>query len=183
MGLSPLDPAVLDPLKDFVFAAGPWARRFPTGRTLDDEAHGFVRPVSDVEPGLNLLRRATEAGLVREDDATVAWIALDAGRGESSPAGKARGWGVETMRNIAIALVKVLGRSAQFGDDPKAEKIAAFVPLAQRIEAVVVRSAPDLFVLLAPVLDDGGETLREALTALAEAAPATGAADAAGERV
>jgi len=172
MGLNPLDPAVLDPLKDFVFAAGPWVRRFPSGRILDDEAHAFVRPASDVQPGLNLLRRATEAGLVREDDATVAWVALDAARGESSPAGKARGWAVETMRNIAIALIKVLGQSAQFGDGGEA-KIAAFVPLAQRIENVVLRGAPDLFALLSPVLDDGGATLRDALTMLAEAAPDT----------
>jgi len=164
----PLDPAVLDPLKDFVFAAGPWVRRFPSGRALDDEAHEFAWQAGDVEPGLALLRRATEAGLVREDDATVVWIALDAGRGESIPAAKVRGWSLETVRNLGTAMLKLLAQDLKHLGDEAAARIDAFAPLAQRIETVVRDSRGDLLALLSPVTDDGGAALTDALAALAQ---------------
>src|SRR5262249_30558460 len=105
---SPLDPTLLQVLREFVFVAGPWVRRFPSGRALDDLSREQEYPPEHVEPTIEFFRRVREAGLVRDDDARAIWIALDAGRSFSVPAAKARSWALATAANIAVAMVKEL---------------------------------------------------------------------------
>jgi hypothetical protein len=159
---APLDPILLQVLREFVFVAGPWVRRFPSGRALDDLSREKEYPTEHVEPAIEFFRRAREADLVRDDDARAVWIALDAGRSLSVPADKARSWAIATVANIAVAMVKQLATipdsSANEGDknaDPAAQ-------MAQRIERVIRDSENELLMILAPRSDDGGVALREA---------------------
>jgi hypothetical protein len=166
----PLDPILLQVLREFVFVAGPWVRRFPSGRTLDDAAREHECPLDHVEPAIELFRRVREAALVRDDDARAVWIALDAGRGVAVPAAKARSWAIGTVGNIGVAMVKELATGP---DVPEDESAANVVPadVAQRIESVVLDSENELLMLLPPLSDDAGATLRDAFAALKRTEP------------
>jgi hypothetical protein len=161
-----LDPILLQVLREFVFVAGPWVRRFPSGRTLDDAAREHERPADHVEPAIELFRRVREAALVRDDDARAVWIALDAGRGESVPAAKARSWAIGTVGNIGAAMVKELATGPDVPEDGSDASGAVPADVARRIEGVILGSENELMMLLPPLSDDGGATLRDAFAAL-----------------
>jgi hypothetical protein len=161
---APLDTNLLQVLREFVFVAGPWVRRFPSGRALDDLAREQEYPPEHVEPAIEFFRRIREAGLVRDADARAIWIALDAARSLSVPAARARSWAIGTVANIAVAMVKEL---ATIPDRNEAEEtVNARADMAERIERVIRESENELLILLAPRSDDGGAALREAFAML-----------------
>lgn len=164
-GLTPLDPALLQAVREFVFVAGPWVRRFPSGRTLDDRSREQEFPPEHVEPAIEFFRRVREEDLVRDDDARAVWIALDAARSVSVPAAKARTWAIATVANVAVAMVKKL---VALPDDTRPEQgeTDATGDTAQRIERVVRASESELLILLSPRSDDDAAALREAFAAL-----------------
>ena len=164
-----LDPMLLQALREFVFVAGPWVRRFPSGRSLDDLAREQEYPPEHVEPAIEFFRRVREAGLVRDDDARAIWIALDAARAVSVPAAKVRTWAIGTVANIAVAMVKELATVPDGDRGEGDEDVNAFADLAQRIERVIRESEGELPILLAPRSDDGGAALREAFAMLKQA--------------
>jgi len=170
---TPLDPDLLQALREFVFMAGPWVRRFPSGRALDDMAREQEYPPEHVEPAIEFFRRVREAGLVRDDDARAIWIALDAARGLSVPAAKARSWAIGTVANIAVAMVKELATLPDRGGDEASEEgsedVNVSADMAERIERVIRESEDELLILLAPRSADGGATLREAFAMLKQA--------------
>jgi hypothetical protein len=167
VGLSgPLDPILLQVLREFVFVAGPWVRRFPSGRSLDDIAREHECALDDVEPAIEFFRRARQASLVRDDDARSVWIALDAGRGASVPAAKARSWAVGTVRNIGVALVKELATEPQGEAGEQDVDATAAREVARRIEGVVLESKSELRTLLLPLSDDDGAALENAYATL-----------------
>jgi hypothetical protein len=159
---APLDPNLLQALREFVFVAGPWVRRFPSGRALDDLARELEYPPEHVEPAIEFFRRVREAGLVRDDDARAIWIGLEAGRSLSVPAAKARSWTITTIANIAVALVKELATVPDGDRDETGENVNAPADTAERIERVIRESEGELPILLASRSDDGGAALREA---------------------
>jgi hypothetical protein len=167
----PLDPILLQVLREFVFVAGPWVRRFPSARTLDDAAREHECPPDHVEPAIELFRRVREAALVRDDDARAVWIALDAGRGVSVPAAKVRSWAIGTVGNIGVAMVKELATGPDVPEDESAANAAVPAEVAQRIEGVVLDSENELLTLLPPLSDDGGATLWDAFAALKRTEP------------
>lgn len=161
---APLDTNLLQALREFAFVAGPWVRRFSSGRALDDLAREQEYPPEHVEPAIEFFRRLREAALVRDADARAIWIALDAARNLSVPAARARSWAIGTVGNIAVAMVKEL---ATIPDrDEAGETINAPADMAERIERVIRESENELLILLAPCSDDGGAALREAFTML-----------------
>jgi hypothetical protein len=169
----PLDPILLQVLREFVFVAGPWVRRFPSGRALDDLSREQEYPPDHVEPAIEFFRRARESELVRDDHARAIWIALDAGRSLSVPADKARSWAIATVANIAVAMVKQLATIAD-GADEAGDKAEASPEVATRIERVIRDSENELLVILAPRSDDGGAALREAFAMLKKTTNETG---------
>jgi hypothetical protein len=166
---APLDPDLLQALREFVFVAGPWVRRFPSGRALDDMAREHEYPPEHVEPAIEFFRQVREAGLVRDDDARAIWIALDAARSLSVPAAKARSWAIGTVANIAVAMVKELARLPDGGGAEADEHVNASADMAERIERVIRESEDELLILLAPRSADGGAALREAFAMLKQA--------------
>jgi hypothetical protein len=162
---APLDANLLQALREFVFVAGPWVRRFPSGRILDDLAREQEYPPEHVEPTIEFFRRVREADLVRDDDARAIWIALDAARSLSVPAAKARSWALATVANIAVAMVKELAKLPDDGGDETSEDLNAR-EMAERVERVVQDSEGELLILLAPRSDDGGAALHEAFAML-----------------
>jgi hypothetical protein len=163
---APLDPALLQALREFVFVAGPWVRRFPTGRTLDDRTREQEFPPEHVEPAIEFFRRVREAGLVRDDDARAVWIALDTARSVSVPAAKARTWAIATVANVAVAMVKKLVTLPDDTRPEQGETDDSAGDIAQRIERVIRASESELLVLLSPRSDDDAAALREAFAAL-----------------
>jgi hypothetical protein len=159
---APLEPNLLQAIREYVFVAGPWVRRFPSGRALDERSREQEYPSEHVEPAIEFFRRVREADLVRDDDARAVWIALDAGRSLSVPAAKARSWAIGTVANIGVALIKELARVPEAGQDEPAEDVKALAEFAQRIEGVIRDSEDELPILLAARSDDGGAALREA---------------------
>jgi hypothetical protein len=162
---APLDANLLQALREFVFVAGPWVRRFPSGRALDDLAREQEYPPEHVEPTIEFFRRVREAGLVRDDDARAIWIALDAARSLSVPAAKARSWAIATVANVAVAMVKELASLPEAGGDEAKEDHDA-PDMAERIERVIQDSEGELPSLLEPRSDDGGAAVHEALAML-----------------
>jgi len=171
---APLDPILLQVLREFVFVAGPWVRRFPSGRALDDLSREEEYPAEHVEPAIEFFRRAREADLVRDDDARAVWIALDAGRSLSVPADKARSWAIATVANIAVAMVKQLATIPDSSANEGDKNVDAAAQMAQRIERVIRDSENELLVILAPRSDDGGAALREAFGMLKKTPNDTG---------
>jgi hypothetical protein len=162
---APLDANLLQALREFVFVAGPWVRRFPSGRALDDLAREQEYPPEHVEPTIEFFRRVREAGLVRDDDARAIWIALDAARSLSVPAAKARSWAIATVANVAVAMVKELASLPEAGGNEAKEDLDA-PDMAERIERVIQDSEGELPILLEPRSDDGGAAVHEALAML-----------------
>src|SRR5262249_17401867 len=134
---APLDPTLLQALREFVFVAGPWVRRFPSGRALDDLSREEELPSEHVEAAIEFFRRVREEDLVHDDDARAVWIALDSARNLSVPAAKIRTWAMATVANIAVAMVKELvtvpddGALEQGGNDHPTSGAT------QRIERVI----------------------------------------------
>ena len=159
---APLEMKLLQALREFVFVAGPWVRRFPSGRALDDLAREQEYPPEHVEPAIEFFRRAREAELVRDDDARAIWIALDAGRTPSVPAARVRSWAIGTVANIATAMVKELATIPDIAHDETGETVNVPADTTERIERVIRESESELLVLLAPRSDDGGAALRDA---------------------
>jgi hypothetical protein len=167
----PLDPILLQVLREFVFVTGPWVRRFPSGRVLDDTAREHPCPLDEVEPGIEFFRRVRQAGLVRDDDARALWIALDAGSGVSIPAAKVRSWAIGTARNIGVVMVKELAAGPRDEASERGADAATHADVAQRIERVVVESESELMVLLSPLSADGGAALKNAFAMLNRTEP------------
>ena len=163
---APLDPMLLQALREFVFVAGPWVRRFPSGRTLDDLSREEELPSEHVEAAIEFFRRVREEGLVRDDDARAVWIALDSARSLSVPAAKIRTWAMATVANIAVAMVKELVTVPGDGEAEQGGNANAANGATQRIERVIRSSEGELLVLLAPRSDDDGAALRDAFAAL-----------------
>lgn len=170
----PLDAEVLRVVKDFVLAAGPWVRRFPTGRHLDSDVATWTGQEGDEAPAVALLGRVERAKLFGGDDAVIVAIALDAGRGKSVPAIRARSWANATIRNIAVVLVQAqvaLSRTRIGAADANFRPDADH---ARAIAAVVMGSREELGALLASLGHQiDAEAVREALRQLGPA-PAGG---------
>jgi hypothetical protein len=163
---APLDPTLLQALREFVFVAGPWVRRFPSGRALDDLAREQEYPPEHVESAIEFFRRVRDADLVGDDDARAVWIALDAARNVSVPAAKARTWAIGTVANIAVAMVKELATIPDGERNQGDEDVNAPTDLAERIERVIRQSEGELPILLAPRSDDRGAAVHEAFAML-----------------
>jgi hypothetical protein len=166
----PLDPILLQVLREFVFVAGPWVRRFPSARELDDAAREHERPPEDIESAIEFFRHAREEALVRDGDARAVWIALDAGRGLSVPAAKARSWAIGTVGNLGVAMVKELATAPGDSENGSSPRAATPTDVAARIERVIRGSENELLMLLPALSDDAGGTLRDAFTALKQTA-------------
>jgi len=146
-----LEPEVLHAVRDFVFAAAPWVRRFPSGRDLDSDVGTWVDDDSDFEQAAALLQRVERQGLFGGDDAMIVAITLDAGRGGSVPAIRARSWAHATTCNIGIVLVQALVAFAKTRIGAEGATFAAGAEVAQAIESVVVASRDELVTLLSPL--------------------------------
>jgi hypothetical protein len=141
--VEPLETDELRFLRELATTAGPWIRRFPTGRMLDDETHEFS-PRGEIDPAMKFFRRAEQAALFRDDDAKAIRIALSANDRDAACANRARSWSILAVRNAGIAMIRVLG----VGAAEDGMRIAT--ELVKRIEMVVLDSEEELLELLSP---------------------------------
>lgn len=146
-----LDPDVLHAVRDFVFTAGPWVRRFPSGRNRDNDVGSWVEADADHEEAAALLQRVERLGLFTGEEAMIVTIALDAGRGSSIPAVRARCWANATICNVGIVLVQTLVEIARTRIGADGATHAGTTDLAHAIEIVLVDCRDDLASLLSPL--------------------------------
>ena len=79
--VEPLAPDIRRPLTDLVQSAGPWLRRFPTARRLDEEHAAFQTPKNRVPAAIKLITDADDREVVDSDDASIIQAALEVGQG------------------------------------------------------------------------------------------------------
>ena len=164
----PLDAAFLHEVKNLVFTAGPWVRRFPSGRALDSDMATWAGSHGDFAATVALVRRVEEAALLDAGDRDIVSIACDAGQGDSIPAVRARCWAVATSQNVGIVLVQALARLAEDRIAPADVRSPAFTEAATSVEDVVLNGRRELADLLAPLAHGiEPDAARDALMGLA----------------
>jgi hypothetical protein len=161
--VEPLEVDVLRSLRDLVTTAAPWVRRFPTARLLDNEARDFSDPHEALVSATSFLLRVKQAALIRADQGKVVEVALDSGKGDTVVATKARGWGVRSMRNAALAALAIVGIAASGYTDEIGNEIAKHSEVAHRIEQLVIDSEKELLDLLSHLPADIRAVLKSAL--------------------
>ena len=161
-----LEAVIVRRLRDLITRAAPWIRRFPTARLLDDEARTFSYNESTIDPASSFLRRVWEAALIRDNEAKVVAVALNSGKVDAAIAGKARGWGIRSMRNAGLAILAIAGTAAAGYSQEIGTEIAKNSQVAQRIERFVVDSEHELLDLLSHLPSDIRGALKSAVDAL-----------------
>jgi hypothetical protein len=147
-----LDDEVLHAVREFVFAVGPWVRRFPSGRNLDNDVGTWVDADGDFEEAAALLQRVERLGLFGGEDAMILAITLDAGKGGSVPAIRARCFANATIHNIGIILVQALVDFAKTRIGADGATFAVDAEAAQALEIVVIDVRDELASLLSPLV-------------------------------
>jgi hypothetical protein len=161
-----LEADILRSLRDLITTAAPWIRRFPTARLLDDEVRAFSSNESSIDPASLFLRRVQQAALIREDEAKVVAVALDSGKVDAAIAGKARGWGIRSMRNAGLAILALVGTTAAGYNQEIGSDIAKNSRVAQKIERFVLDSERELLELLSHLPSDVRGALKSAVDVL-----------------
>jgi hypothetical protein len=141
--VEPLEADTLRFLGDLGRTTGPWIRRFPAGRILDDEVHESS-PRSDIDPAAKFFRRVEQAALLHEDDAKIIRIALDASDRDAACANRARTWSILAVRNAGMAMIRILGVAALEGG------MKIETELASKIEKAVLDGERELLEMLSP---------------------------------
>jgi hypothetical protein len=167
--IAPLPADLLYCLSEAVFAVGPWVRRFPSGRALDEAAREFAFGRGELGRAAEFLECTQNAGLLDEDHGQVIWIAIEAGRDQSIPAAKARGWAIETVRNIAIAMLEELRQMAEGRAAGNAAQSARYAGIGERIEEVIRTGKDALLQLVYPLSARIGAAVETALAQLEQA--------------
>jgi hypothetical protein len=104
----PLELELRRPLEDLVRTLAPWLRSFPSIRELDEQLSQFTAPNPLVAPAGEVIGRASDAHLVRNEDYQLLLGLVEAaGRGRVQGS-KASHRGVLSARNLIIATAKLL---------------------------------------------------------------------------
>ena len=101
--VQPLDPDQRRAFMDLIRTAAPWVRQFPTAAALDDEAGKLLTKLASVEVAARLADRALQAVLITKEDHAHLHALLASGKLSGTPAEKARGRGVVSLRNLLSA--------------------------------------------------------------------------------
>lgn len=104
----PLELELRRPLEDLVRTLAPWLRSFPSIRELDEQLSQFTAPNPLVAPAGEVIGRASDAHLVRNEDYQLLLGLVEAaGRGRVQGS-KASHRGVLSARNLIIATAKLI---------------------------------------------------------------------------
>jgi hypothetical protein len=112
---SPLDADVRRPLVDLLQTAGPWIRRFPSARSLDEDHAAFHTPRHAVEPARELINAADEGAVIDVDDAQLLQDALRSNQTSGVQSLKARSWGILSVRNLVVGAMGVAAAGISAG--------------------------------------------------------------------
>jgi hypothetical protein len=136
---------------------------------LDEAAREFAFGRGELGRAAEFLECTQNAGLLDEDHGQVIWIAIEAGRDQSIPAAKARGWAIETVRNIAIAMLAELRQMAEGRAAGNAAQSARYAGIGERIEEVIRTGKDALLQLVYPLSARIGAAVETALAQLEQA--------------
>jgi Leucine-rich repeat (LRR) protein len=161
---SQLDADIRRPLLDLLQTAGPWVRRFPSARELDEDHANFQTPRHAVEPALQILTTADDEAVIEGEDAQILEDALLAGGKSGVQSLKARSWGVLSVRNLIVGAMGVAavgvasGASKQVGIEVARRSI-----LAQKSIQLILSSEDALVQFLSSLPADIRSTVRALL--------------------
>lgn len=143
-----LDAEVAQALSDLVRSAAPWVRRFPTARTLDDEAGAFLSKADLYEPAFSVIERAEATKILSREDAQFIKALIEAARRGDFQGSKAGVRGIWSSKNLAATLalllsfeVGMIGNEAA-GSSLIARRGAQFYLLAERELLELFADAP-----------------------------------------
>ena len=119
-----------------------------------------------IAPAAAFLRRVQNAQLIGDEEANIVEVALDSGKVEAAIAKKARGWGVQSVRNAGLLALTVLGTAAVGFAEHVGSEIATKSEVAHRVERLVVEGEKDLMDLLSHLPSDIKAALKGALDEL-----------------
>jgi hypothetical protein len=105
--IEPLEPDVRRALVDLLQAAGPWIRRFPTARILDEEHASFHTPTDRLGPAREVASAAEDNEVIRSEDADVLEAAISAGQRTGHQSAKARSFSIFSVRNLTYRVVGI----------------------------------------------------------------------------
>jgi hypothetical protein len=167
--VEPLAPDIRRPLTDLVQSAGPWLRRFPTARRLDEEHAAFQTPKNRVPAAIKLITDADDREVVDSDDASIIQAALEVGQGTGHQTGKARSYGVLSVRNLSMGAIGLVATSMIGGYFTGiGETIAQHSLLATKIEAFVLDNEVTLVRFISDLPADVRAGVRQLIEDLKE---------------
>jgi hypothetical protein len=150
-------------LVDVIQTTGPWLRRFPSARKLDDEHASFQMQRDALPPAREMLTAVKQGEIVRGEDVAVVDDALNAGEHIGHQSGKARSYGIFSVRNVTFGAVGLVaaGLAEGFFKDI-GEEVAKHSHLAKRSVVFLLKSEE----VLLRFLDDLPADIRAAVRTL-----------------
>jgi Leucine Rich repeats (2 copies) len=103
----PLEPEQRRPLVDLLQTAGPWVRRFPTARELDDQHASFHERRDELSGARELLSVVQYQKVIQRNDADMFETALGGNERLGHQTKKAHAFGVFSVRNIAYRVIGI----------------------------------------------------------------------------
>lgn len=100
---SPLDAINEQKLSGLVAIVAPWARQFPTIRTLDEEFHQFTYMINLTRPALEVLKAAEKVQIIKAEHGSELAVLIQPPEQQSDIAKKGRIRGIFSIKNIVFA--------------------------------------------------------------------------------
>jgi len=164
---SPLDPDLKRPLVDLLQTAGPWVRRFPTARKLDEEHAAFKSAASALKPAEQVLTAARDEDVVTNDDAEILASAIRSGHYPGLQSKKAGNWALMSMRNLVVGAVAVAAAGFTTGVFKNiGDEFASHSSLAKKATELLLRSEAALLEFVEDLPSDIRSVVRSLIQSL-----------------
>jgi hypothetical protein len=151
------------PLVDLLQTAGPWTRRFPSAKALDNDHAAFQMSRQSIEPALQVVTIADDEAIIEDEDVRIIEAALRSGDASGLQSQKARGWGVLSVRNLIVGAMGVAALNLSGGAFKEiGVEVAKNSMLAQKSIQLIISSEAALLKFLANMPAD----IRAAVRAL-----------------
>jgi hypothetical protein len=111
-------------LTELIRIAAPWIRRFPTARSLDDEAGAFLTRRELYESSSSIFDIARRSGIISENDAKLLRALIEAARRGEFQGQKAGARSIWSSRNLVTALAMFLSFEVGLINNKAAEQSA-----------------------------------------------------------
>ncbi|MFB6415130.1 MULTISPECIES: hypothetical protein [Bradyrhizobium] len=171
----PLDPEVERAFFDLIRAAAPWVRRFPTARSLDDEAGAFLQRPDLYGPAAEIIDTAQAVQVISPDDGELLRALSQAARRGEFQGQKAGARSIWSSKNLVTAIGMLLSLEiGMIGNEAATNSLIAKkgADFYLKAEAQVLRlfkdGAPDVLLAVQALIDDLKEKSKQNVPVIPE---------------